>query len=138
MQLLVLSLEILLRLFGIFWVFGGILTLQKTRESLFLDDALAKITLEKFGRFDSYFLFVCGILTLICGIFLLILNQWIIIFLFLLILAQILYFQVKNRRLIQAKTAEEKSAAIVNQTTKNAFITSLFITLITVIYILMK
>jgi hypothetical protein len=138
MKLLILLLESFLRLFGLFWIFGGILTLQKTRESLFLDYALAKISSEKVDRFDSYFLFICGTFTLLCGIFLLILNRWTIIFLLLLILSQLLYFQIKRRRFLNAITEEEKSAAIVNQTTKNAFVTSLVITLITVIYILIK
>jgi hypothetical protein len=130
--------ELILRLFGLLWIFGGLVTIRASRQSLFLDSALEQITLDKVDRFDSYFLLICGGLTFICGLLLFLLNQWVIIFLLLLVLSQIFYFQVKNRRLIQAESLEEQSSAIVNQTTKNAFITSLLVTFITLIYILIR
>jgi hypothetical protein len=118
---LVLGLQSCLRLFGAFWIFGGFLTLQAARESLFMDNAIAAISLEKQDKLLSYYLFLGGILTLATGSTLVIASRWTFLPLTLLIISQITYFAIQKHRFNRAQTPEEREDAQVNSTTVNAF-----------------
>lgn len=113
-----------LRLFGAFWIFGGFLTLQAARESLFLDRAIEAIALKKQDKLLSYFLFLGSIFTLATGITLVLASRWVFLPLTLSIVSQIVYFSVQKRRFSRAKTEEEREDAQVQPTTINAFKTS--------------
>ncbi|MEP0872376.1 hypothetical protein NDA01_21410 [Trichocoleus desertorum AS-A10] len=116
-----LSLEWLLRCFGVFWVLGGALTMQKARQAHFLDTALEAITQEKEDRLVSRFIFIGGILTLLSGVGLAFASRWALIPLGLLTGSQVLYFAIQNRRFTQAKTEEDQEEARIAPTTRNAF-----------------
>ncbi|MBE9174741.1 hypothetical protein IQ225_04440, partial [Synechocystis salina LEGE 06155] len=120
----VIGLRSCLRLFGAFWIFGGFLTLQAARESLFLDQALEAIAMEKQDRLLSYFLFLGGLFTLATGIGLVLASRLVFIPLTLSIVSQIVYFSVQRRRFRRAKTAAEREDAQVQPATINAFKTS--------------
>lgn len=88
----VIGLQSCLRLFGAFWIFGGFLTLQAARESLFLDRAIEAIALKKQDRLLSYFLFLGSILTLATGAALVLASRWVFFPLTLSIVSQMVYF----------------------------------------------
>ncbi|MBE9204749.1 hypothetical protein IQ218_16570 [Synechocystis salina LEGE 06099] len=121
---LVIGLQSCLRLFGAFWIFGGFLTLQGARESLFFDRAIEAIALEKQDRLLSYFLFWGGLFTLTTGIGLVLASRLVFIPLTLSIVSQLVYFWLQKRRFSRAKTEKEREDAQVQPTTMNAFKTS--------------
>lgn len=138
MNLLLLVLEKFLRLFGIFWIAGVIFTLKSARESQFMDTCLEQLEQKKVDRLVSNFMFIGGILTLLSGIGLLINQDAVIFILLMLIISQWVYFDIKKKRFAQAKTEEEKEEYTINSTTYNAFLTSIYITIIVVIKIILS
>lgn len=124
---LVIGLQSCLRLFGAFWIFGGFLTFQAARESLFMDKVIAAISLEKQDKLLSYFLFLGSILTLTTGVTLVLASRWVFLPLTLSIISQIIYFAIQRQRFNQAETQEAREDAQVQSTTVNAFKTSLIV-----------
>lgn len=124
---LVIGLQSCLRLFGAFWIFGGFLTFQAARESLFIDKAIAAISLEKQDKLLSYFLFLSSILTLTTGVTLTLASRWVFLPLTLLIVSQLIYFAIQKRRFNQAETEEQRQDIQVQPTTVNAFKTCLIV-----------
>lgn len=138
MNLLLLVLENFLRLFGIFWIAGGIFTLKSAKESQFMDTCLEQLEQKKVDQLVSNFMFIGGILTLLSGIGLLINQDAVIFILLMLIISQWVYFDIKKKRFAQAKTEEEKEEYTINSTTYNAFLTSIYIAIIVMIKIILS
>lgn len=118
---LTLGLQSSLRLFGAFWIFGGFLTLQAARESLFMDRVLDALAPQKEDRLLSYFLFLSSLLTISTGGALLLARCWALLPLGLLIASQIVYFTIQKRRLARAQTEIDREMAEVDPATVNAF-----------------
>jgi hypothetical protein len=116
-----------LRIFGAFWVVGGVFTLQQAIQANFIDNALELITQEKEDRLVSRFLLLISISTLLTGVGLVAVSRWVFIPLGLLILLQIVYFAIQRQRFLQAQTDEERSQAQIAPATRNAFIVSLVV-----------
>ncbi|MBD2667276.1 hypothetical protein B6N60_04759 [Richelia sinica FACHB-800] len=116
-----------LRIFGAFWVVGGVFTLQQARQANFIDNALELITQEKEDRLVSRFLLLISISTLLTGVGLVAVSRWVFIPLSLLIVLQIVYFFIQRQRFLQAQTDEERSQAQIAPATRNAFIVSLVV-----------
>lgn len=133
MDLLLLVLENFLRVFGLFWIAGGIFALKKARESQFIDTCIGQIEQKKADYFITNFVFIGGFLTLLSGIGLLINNDGVIIILLILIISQLIYFKMKNRKFLKAESEEEREEYSINSSTYNAFLTSIYITIITTI-----
>ncbi len=127
----ILILQILLRLFGAFWIIGGFFTLQAARESYFIDTVLDALSPVKEDRLVSHFLLAGSILTIASGAGLLLSSRWVFLPLGALILSQLIYFTIQNQRLRRAKTPDEREEATVSPATINAFNVSVVITLIT-------
>ena len=138
MNLLLLILENFLRVFGLFWIVGGIFDLKKARESQFIDTCIAQIEQKKADYFITNFIFIGGFLTLLSGIGLLINNDGVIIILLILIVSQLIYFKMKNRKFLRAESQEEKEEYAINSSTYNAFLTSIYITIIVTIKIIIR
>lgn len=138
MNLLLLVLENFLRVFGIFWIAGGIFTLKNAREAQFMDTCLEQLEQKKVDRLVSNFMIIGGILTLLSGIGLLINQDGITVILLMLIISQWIYFDIKKKRFAQAKTLEEKEEYTINSTSYNAFLTSIYITIIVIIKIIVS
>lgn len=119
-----------LRLFGLFWILGGIITIKESFSIRFLNRAIAQITLEKENQGDSIFVFICGLETLISGIGLVLAQQWVIIILLILVFTQTCFFAVRFYQWSQTKSPTEKENLIIQSTTKNAFIVSIAVTII--------
>jgi uncharacterized membrane protein len=138
MNLLLLVLENFLRLFGLFWIAGGIFTLKSAKESQFMDTCLEQLEQKKVDRLITNFMFIGGFLTLLSGIGLLINQDAVIFILLILIISQWIYFDIKKKRFASAKTEEEKEEYTINSTTYNAFLTSIYIAIIVVIKIIIS
>lgn len=138
MNLLLLVLENFLRLFGLFWIAGGIFTLKSAKESQFMDTCLEQLEQKKVDRLVTNFMFMGGGLTLLSGIGLLMNQDGVILILLMLIISQFIYFDTKKKRFAKAKTEEEKEEYTINSTTYNAFLTSIYITIIVVIKIILS
>jgi len=119
-----------LRLFGVVWILGGIITIKESFNAKFFNSAIAQITLEKENQSDTIFIFLCGIETLVSGIGLFLAQKWVIFPLLLLILTQVVFFTIKIYQFSQAKSPEEKEDFTLQSTTKNAFIVSVAVTII--------
>ncbi|AFZ46110.1 hypothetical protein Cyast_0127 [Cyanobacterium stanieri PCC 7202] len=119
-----------LRLFGLFWILGGIVTIRESFSIRFLNRAIAQITLDKENHAESIFVFICGLETLISGIGLLLAQQWVIFMLLILVFTQICFFTVRFYQSSRVKLAEEKENLTIQSTTKNAFIVSMAVTII--------
>ncbi|HIK04572.1 MAG TPA: hypothetical protein IGS40_07630 [Trichormus sp. M33_DOE_039] len=124
-----LALKWSLRIFGAFWVIGGVFTLQQAQQANFIDNALELITQEKEDRLASRFLFFIALLTLLSGVGLVALSRWVLLPLSLLILLQAVYFAIQRQRFVQAKTDVERNDAQIAPSTRNAFIVSLIVTI---------
>lgn len=122
--------EYFLRLFGLFWILGGIFTIRQGFMNNFIDQALEQITQEKEDKMDTYFVLTCGFLTVINGIGLFLAYKFVTISLILLVVVQVAIFQFKERKFSQAKSAEEKENYTIQSSTKNAFTVSWVITLL--------
>lgn len=116
-----------LRIFGGFWVLGGLLALQQARQARFIDNALEALTQEKEDRLTSRFLLAGSVLTLGSGIGLIFSSQWALIPLSLLVLSQLIYFRLKQQRLQRATSEEDRLDATVQPATINAFVVSLVV-----------
>lgn len=122
---IILSMQSLLRLFGAFWIFGGFMTFNAAKQSYFMDSILDSLSSEKEDRLVSYFLFIGSVLTILSGVGLLLTNCWLFFPLSLLIVSQIIYFAIQQKRFETSKTEEEREGARVNPATLNAFKVSL-------------
>lgn len=123
-------LEWLLRLFGVFWILGGFLTLQQARQSNFLDTALEKITQKPEDRLVTRFLWICGSFTLCSGLGLALANRLALLPLILLVLVQGIYLTIQARRFDRAQTDEAREDAQISSATRNAFGVSLGVTIV--------
>lgn len=132
-ETLIFCLGWLLRVFGAFWLLGGAFTLQQARNSYFFDYALASISSQKADRFESHFMMLCGLLTLLSGAGFLIATRWVLLALCLLVSAQGLYFVIQRRRFVTAATKEQQNDASISPATQNAFLVSLGVTLLALV-----
>lgn len=128
-----LLLEWLLRLFGIFWIVGGLITFKMAREANFIDSAIEALTQEKEDKLVSQFLSISSLLTLLSGSGLAIASRWVIFPLSLLVASQVFYFTIQRQRFLRANTDELREQAQISPQTKNAFIVSLIVTAIALI-----
>jgi uncharacterized membrane protein len=128
-----LLLEWLLRLFGIFWIVGGLITFKIAREANFIDSTIEALTQEKEDKLVSQFLSISSLLTLLSGSGLAIASRWVIFPLSLLVASQVLYFTIQRQRFLRANTDELREQAQISPQTKNAFIVSLIVTAIALI-----
>ncbi|MBD2028185.1 hypothetical protein [Leptolyngbya sp. FACHB-711] len=126
-------LEWLLRLFGVFWILGGLLTLQQARQSNFFDTALEKITQKPEDRLVTRFLWIVGSFTLCSGLGLALASRWALLPLALLLVVQGVYFATQSRRFDRAQDAEAREDAQISSTTRNAFGVSLGVALVAII-----
>jgi len=115
------GLQLWLRLFGAFWIFGGILTFQAARESLFMDQILDALNPKKEDRLLSYFLLLSSFLTICTGGALLFARAWALLPLGILIASQIVYFAIQKYRFNNAQTEIDRDMSEVNPATINAF-----------------
>jgi hypothetical protein len=123
-------LEWLLRLFGVFWILGGLLTLQQARQANFFDSALEKITQKPEDRLVTQFLWIVGGFTLCSGLGLAIASRWALLPLALLLLVQGAYFAIQSRRFDLAQTDEAREDAQIASATRNAFAVSLGVAIV--------
>lgn len=97
------GLQLCLRLFGAFWIFGGILTFQAAKESLFMDQILDALNPKKEDRLLSYFLLLSSFLTIFTGGALLLARAWALLPLGILIASQIGLFRHRYVKEIPSK-----------------------------------
>lgn len=138
MNLLLFILENFLKIFGLFWIAGGIFALKTARESKLMDSCLEQLQPKKVDPLVTNFMFIGSFLTLLSGIGLLINSDVVIIILLLLIISQLIYFNIKNKKFMGAKSEEEKEDYRINSSTYNAFLTSIYITIIVTIKMIIK
>lgn len=138
MNLVLLVLENFLRIFGLFWIAGGIFALKTAKESRFMDTCLEQIQQKKVDHLVTNFMFIGGFLTLLSGIGLLINNDGVIIILVILIISQLIYFNIKKRKFIRAESEEEREEYSINSSTYNAFLTSIYLTIIVTVKVILQ
>ena len=114
-------LEWLLRLFGVFWMAGGIFAFRMARQLDAIDIALEALTRVKEDKLINRFLFIGSILTFCSGLGLFLLTRWVLIPITLLVGSQLIHFQLEHQRMEVAKTEEERTEAKVNPSTIRAF-----------------
>lgn len=132
-MIIVLILESALRLFGIFWMVGGLFALKTARDSQFIDDCLEQLEQKNISRLSTNFGFLLAILTFVSGLFLLLNKNEGVIILLILIITQLVYFKIKKEKLKTAQTPEDIEEYTINPSTYNAFRTSVYVTIIVVI-----
>ena len=110
-----------LRLFGGFWIVGGLLTFRAARQSLFIDHVLESLSQEPEDRLVSHFLLLSAILTFLTGLGLCLARRWSLIPLGVLVVSQPFYFHLKTERFEQAQTEEERENYRIQPSTRNAF-----------------
>ncbi len=120
-----LLLELLLRLFGLFWIAGGAFVLRYARLASQLDRVLDAMQPHPEDRLVSRFLWVGGLLTLLSGLGLALASRWAIAPLAALIASQLAYIAIQDRRFRKAETDAERTAATVAASTVRAFGVSL-------------
>lgn len=138
MNLLLFILENFLKVFGLFWIAGGIFALKTAKESKLMDSFLEQLEQKKVDPLVTNFMFIGGFLTLLSGIGLLINNDGVIIILLSLIISQLIYFNIKNKKFLKAKSEEEREEYSVNPSTYNAFLTSIYITILVTIKMIIR
>lgn len=138
MNLLLFILENFLKIFGLFWIAGGIFALKTAKESKLMDSFLEQLEQKKVDPLVTNFMFIGGFLTLLSGIGLLINNDGVIIILLSLIISQLIYFNIKNKKFLKAKSEEEREEYSVNPSTYNAFLTSIYITILVTIKMIIR
>lgn len=126
-------LEWLLRLFGVFWMVGGILAFRMARLMNTIDNAIETLTQVKEDKLTNHFLFIGAILTFSSGLGLFLWTRWALIPITLLIGSQLIYFQLKQQRMEVAQTEEEREEARVTPQTIRAFWVSVGVAIATLI-----
>jgi hypothetical protein len=114
-------LQIPLRVFGLFWMVGGVYTFQQARQSDAIDTVLEALTQSKEDRLTNRFLYIGSVFTFFSGLGLAILSRWVLIPLSLLVGSQLIYFRLKQQRRLSAQTEEQRLDAKVYPSTVNAF-----------------
>ncbi|AFY73189.1 hypothetical protein Syn7502_01079 [Synechococcus sp. PCC 7502] len=130
-------LEWSLRIFGLFWMVGGVFALRQARYANVIDDALEALTYTKQNRLINRFLFIGSILTFCSGLGLLIMSRWVLLPQGLLIGSQLIYFTIQQQRRRQAQTEEEMIEAQVKPATINAFIVSVVVAIASVVSLIL-
>jgi len=126
-------LEWSLRAFGLFWILGSALAFQQARQAAAIDRVLGTLSGTPEDPLVTRFLFIGSILTLVSGAGLAAGSGWALVPLGLLVLSQLIYFQQKHRAFQRAESDEARAEAQVAPATRNAFLTSLGVTLLTLL-----
>ncbi|BAZ43782.1 hypothetical protein NIES4102_07840 [Chondrocystis sp. NIES-4102] len=128
-------LKLILRLFGMFWIIGGVISLRLYLQANLIDSAIESLTIQKEDKLVNRFLFATSLLTFISGIGLAIASKWVILPLTLLLIVQVVYFIIQRQRLLNADNYESADSATVAPQTKNAFVVSIIVMIIAMIAI---
>ncbi|MDD2720776.1 MAG: hypothetical protein PHH47_05645 [Gallionella sp.] len=122
-------LEWLLRGFGVLWIVGSGIAFHKAREPALMDRVLEGITGTPEDPMITRFLFVSSLLTLFSGMGLALATAWVLVPLGLLVISQLIYFALMQRKQERAQIPEQREEAQVQPATRNAFRLSLALTL---------
>jgi len=120
-----------LRGFGVFWIVGSGFAFHKARETALIDHVLGAISGTPEDPLVRRFLFVGSVLTLFSGMALVLATAWALLPLVLLVGSQLIYFGLKRRKRVRARTDEERDDAQVSDSTRRAFLLSVALTLAT-------
>jgi len=122
-----------LRGFGLFWMIGGVFVLKEAQQTKLYDDFLLALTHEKQEKLTNYYGYVVGVETFLAGAGLLGGFQYSPYIILLLVLTQGLYFALKHRRFLHAKSDEERSEFVISSQSKNAFVVSIVVMVLSVV-----
>lgn len=127
-------LEWVLRLFGVFWAGGSVFTLREAWKSRLLDKTLNALQAgSPEDALVTRFLSVSAVLTLISGVSLAFASKWSPLVVGLLVLSQVWYFLRRKQQQSQAESAEAAESLTISEKTKNAFIASVVVWLLSFI-----
>jgi len=121
------AIEWILRIFGVFWMVGGVFAFKKALQVRLMDSILDALSNKKESRLVQYYGYAVSILTFLSGAGLALLHPYASYALLLLVLTQGLYFALQRRRYNQATNEEERMDATVAYQSKNAFYLSIVV-----------
>lgn len=134
MSVILFILTNLLRIFGLLWIAGGLFVCIDVIKSSPLDHYIKQIDFNyQPDRQEDIFMFSIGLLTLLSGVTLSFKQDWAILFLGLLIIAQLMFFDFRDKRVKQSETERDKKYYAINPKTYNAYLTSIYVAIFTVI-----
>ncbi len=119
------AVEWVLRIFGVFWMVGGVFAFKKALQVRLMDTILDALSNKKESRLVQYYGYAVSVLTFLSGAGLALLHPYASYALLLLVLTQGLYFAIQRHRYNQATNEEERTDATVAQQSKNAFYLSI-------------
>jgi len=119
--------EWILRIFGLFWIFGAIMVLREALKTKAYDDILSALNGKPEEKLTLYYGYAVAFLTLISGISLALAHPFSPYCVGSLVIVQALYFALKHHRYLQASNDEERSEWRISSQSKNAFWVSLVI-----------
>lgn len=134
MDLVLFIITNLLRLFGLFWIFGGTFVCVKVIRLLQLDNYIKQIdcNYHPYSQ-DDVFGFSIGLLTLLSGVTLVFKQDLAIVFLGLLIILQLMFFKFRENKLKSSQNDKDKEYYSIAPQTYNAYLTSIYVAIFTVI-----
>lgn len=134
MDLVLFIITNLLRLFGLFWIFGGAFVCVKVIRLLQLDNYIKQIdcNYQPYSQ-DDVFGFSIGLLTLLSGVTLVFKQDLAIVFLGLLIILQLVFFKFRENKLKSSQNDKDKEYYSIAPQTYNAYLTSIYVAIFTVI-----
>ncbi len=127
------AIEWMLRIFGVFWMVGGVFAFKKALQVRLMDNILDALSDKKESRLIQYYGYVVSVLTFLSGLGLALLHPYASYALLFLVLTQGLYFAIQRHRYNQATNEEERADATVAQQSKNAFYLSIVLFVIVLI-----
>ncbi|GAB4308691.1 MAG: hypothetical protein Kow0091_14050 [Geminocystis sp.] len=123
-----------LKIFGLFWIAGGLFVCIEVLKSSRMDKYIKAIDFNYKTDYQEYiFSLGIGLLTLLSGITLLIFQDSAILFLGLLIITQLMFFDFRDKKFKASKTDSDKEYYSISSQTYNAYLTSIYVTIFALI-----
>ncbi|WP_330202287.1 hypothetical protein [Cyanobacterium sp. Dongsha4] len=123
-----------LKIFGLFWIAGGLFVCIEVLKSSRMDKYIKAIDFNYKTDYQEYiFSLGIGLLTLLSGITLLIFQDSAILFLGLLIITQLMFFDFRDKKFKASKNDSDKEYYSISSQTYNAYLTSIYVTIFALI-----
>jgi len=123
-----------LKIFGLFWIAGGLFVCLEVLKSSRMDKYIKAINFNHKPDYKEYiFSLAIGFLTLLSGVTLLVSQNIAILFLGLLIITQLMFFDFREKKFKASQTDSDKENYSISPQTYNAYLTSIYVTIFALI-----
>jgi len=139
MNIILFILTNILKIFGLLWIAGGLFVCIEVFKSSKMDKYIQAIDFNYKPDYKEYiFSLLIGLLTLLSGVTLFLYQDVAILFLGLLIITQLIFFDFREKKFKVSQTDADKEFYSISPQTYNAYLTSIYITIFVIVKYILK